>query len=131
MLNHQIQRKNPIHKNEEFQCEHCKKENPKAVGTCRNHCRFCLYSKHVDALTPGDRASECQSLMIPIRIEYDAKKGYQILHQCLRCQKKILNKAAADDDRDTLIKIMQNQNIEPIQSKTSKHHQKNFRSQRF
>ena len=106
-------RKNPIHINESFRCEHCGKENKKAEGTCRNHCAFCLYSKHVDAEVPGDRLSSCQSLMIPVRIEYDSKKGYQILHECLQCEKKILNKAAEDDNRENLIKIMQNQNIQP------------------
>ncbi|WP_419962425.1 RNHCP domain-containing protein [Psychrobacillus sp. BM2] len=28
----------------------------------RNHCPFCLFSKHLDNY-PGDRSSECQDLM--------------------------------------------------------------------
>ncbi len=113
-------RKNPIHINEEFLCGRCHKPNEKASGTCRNHCRFCLYSRHVDREIPGDRASTCQQLMFPVSIEFDRKKGYQILHQCLGCDKEILNRAAEDDDQNMLIRIMQNQNVLPPKQKNWK-----------
>ncbi|HIQ57626.1 TPA: RNHCP domain-containing protein, partial [Candidatus Gracilibacteria bacterium] len=39
--------------NEEFTCEWCGEINPPSKGTCRNHCRKCLCSKHVDEKFPG------------------------------------------------------------------------------
>ena len=39
---------------EEFICENCGKKVKKLGYTCRNHCPYCLHSKHVD-VNPGDR----------------------------------------------------------------------------
>ena len=33
---------------EEFICENCGKRVPKLGYSCRNHCPYCLHSKHVD-----------------------------------------------------------------------------------
>jgi len=33
--------------------------------TARDHCPYCLYSKHLD-IFPGDRKNECKGLMKPI-----------------------------------------------------------------
>ena len=41
-------------KDESFVCENCKKEVEVLNYTSRDHCPFCLYSKHVD-INPGDR----------------------------------------------------------------------------
>ena len=43
---------------EEFICENCGKKVPKLGYSCRNHCPYCLHSKHVD-INPGDRAENC------------------------------------------------------------------------
>ncbi|HVW67301.1 MAG TPA: RNHCP domain-containing protein [Candidatus Peribacteraceae bacterium] len=87
-----------IARQEPFICEHCGKavgdlEN----GSYRNHCPFCLWSKHVDKNGPGDRASECRGLMKPAGLDYDGKRGWMIVHECVACGKKIPNKAAPDD----------------------------------
>ncbi|USN58905.1 MAG: RNHCP domain-containing protein [Candidatus Peribacteria bacterium] len=85
--------------NESFVCEHCDKEVSKhPSGSARNHCPFCLYSKHLDDTSPGDRASRCQGLMEPIGMDTRKNKGTMIIHQCQKCQKKMLNKLAPDDD---------------------------------
>ena len=97
--------------NEEFDCLKCGKHNDKAPKSYRNHCRFCLYSLHLDAEVPGDRKSDCGMLMEPVFVDYKGNKGYQIIHQCLRCKKKIPNIAAPDDNMDEIIKIIQRQNI--------------------
>ena len=47
---------------EEFICEHCGKKVTKLEYSCRNHCPFCLYSKHLD-INPGDRAEKCHGLL--------------------------------------------------------------------
>jgi DNA-directed RNA polymerase subunit RPC12/RpoP len=61
--------------NTAFQCEHCG-ALIKALtnGSFRNHCPYCLYSKHMDN-KPGDRESMCQGLMAPIGLDYSGEKG--------------------------------------------------------
>lgn len=111
-----MERKNPISLNESFICEHCKEKTPPASQTCRNHCSNCLYSKHVDQDLPGDRESTCNGMMEPIAIISSGKKGQQILHECQRCGERKVNKLADDDNRDMVIKVMQRQNIEPLEN---------------
>ncbi len=88
-----------ISRQEPFTCGHCGAVvQPLEHGTCRNHCPRCLWSKHVDDQGPGDRASTCQGLMEPLGLDQDGKKGWVIIHRCTKCNKKIRNKAAPDDD---------------------------------
>ena len=71
--------------NTAFVCEHCGMPVlPVTNGSYRNHCPFCLYSKHTDNF-PGDRQCMCHGLMKPIGITYTEKKGMQIIHRCLFC----------------------------------------------
>jgi len=91
--------------NEGFKCRNCGEENPKAEKTCRNHCKKCLYSLHVDETTPGDRLSKCQELMKPISLELSGKKGYIIVHECLKCGKIMKNKTADDDNPDKITSL--------------------------
>lgn len=93
--------------NESFDCQKCGKAVPPHTGSCRNHCPFCLFSLHVDDKIPGDRMSECISLMIPTSVEYSGKKGYSILHECTVCGHKQKNRTAPDDDLDAIISLMQ------------------------
>ena len=97
--------------NNAFTCQNCGHTNPPAVKTCRNHCRQCLYSLHVDKDFPGDRQSNCLSLMEPLALDQNSKKGFIIVHQCLKCKKTIPNKVADDDQSETLIKITKRQNL--------------------
>ena len=92
-----------------FTCEHCGREVPPLTnGSYRNHCPFCLYSKHVDVL-PGDRMRECGGLMAPVRLQYKSGKGFQVVHRCLRCGKEQANRVAEDtiqpDDIEALIAL--------------------------
>ena len=66
---------------EEFICENCGKKVPKLGYSCRNHCPYCLHSKHLD-INPGDRAEECHGILEPIGLESNSKKGYVILFKC-------------------------------------------------
>jgi hypothetical protein len=59
----------------------------------------------VDQDVPGDRKSSCQGLMKPISLEYSGSKGYIILHECLKCKKRMKNKAAPDDNFQALIEL--------------------------
>lgn len=76
-----------------FHCAHCGKEVLPLGFTSRNHCPYCLYSLHVDN-HPGDRMNPCGGLMEPIRAYPDAKKGYVIVHRCLKCHEERQNRAA-------------------------------------
>lgn len=85
--------------NESFVCENCGKEVSKHPnGSARNHCPFCLYSKHLDRDFPWDRLSDCLWIMQPIGIDSKKNKGWMIEHKCKKCGKKILNKVASDDN---------------------------------
>ena len=95
---------------EEFIGENCGKKVKKLGYTCRNHCPYCLYSKHVD-INPGDRSEECHGLLEPIGIELSPKKGYVIVFKCKKCGKTRKNKAANDDNMDLIIKLSANKDI--------------------
>ena len=90
-----------------FICGHCGKEVEPLGYTSRNHCPFCLWSRHLDE-NPGDRASECKGLMEPVSAVPDAKKGYIIIHKCTECGAIRRNKAAheAKVQPDNLSKII-------------------------
>ena len=77
------ERLNPIHRDEGFSCEHCDSDVLPAGGTPRNHCPFCLWSKHVDRV-PGDRAESCGGLMKPLPWQ---REGGRITfrHRCSDC----------------------------------------------
>ncbi len=67
-------------------------------GHHRNHCPYCLYSRHVDAQVSGDRASRCGGLMEPIG-HFQRRNGeYVLTHRCLVCGAERFNRIAADDD---------------------------------
>ncbi len=94
-----------IPREESFICEHCSMYvEPLGKGTYRDHCPQCLYSKHVDRDGPGDRLSACKSLLKPVGIDQDGKKGFLILYQCEKCGKSSRNRAAGDDK---IIEFMQ------------------------
>lgn len=91
--------------NESFTCDFCKNIVEKHPdGSARNHCPFCLHSKHLDDIFPWDRASNCGGLMKPIGIDHKKNKWWMIRHQCTICGKIILNKIAPDDDYLSFIK---------------------------
>lgn len=75
----------------------CERDVPALTsGSYRNHCPYCLASRHVDVV-PGDRAEMCRGLMPAIGVEYSAKKGWVIIHHCTQCGAVRKNKAALDD----------------------------------
>ena len=91
---------------EKFICENCNKEVSKLNYSSRDHCPYCLYSKHVD-INPGDRSNECQGLLKPIDIE-KYKDTYKIIYQCEKCHQIHKNIIANDDSFDRILDIMKN-----------------------
>ena len=92
---------------EEFVCENCGKKIEKLGYSCRDHCNYCLCSKHVD-INPGDREANCHGLLEPIGVELNSKKGYVIIYKCNKCGMIKKNKAANDDNMDLIIKLTVN-----------------------
>ncbi len=88
---------------EEFVCENCNKEVSKLEYTARDHCPFCLYSKHVD-INPGDRLNNCRGMLKPIGIE-KFKNTFKIIYKCEKCNEFHKNIAANDDNMDIIIEI--------------------------
>jgi len=77
-----------------FTCSQCGRVVlPISNGSYRNHCPYCLYSRHVDK-QPGDRRESCGGLMEPVGLRYKPDKGYQVIHRCLRCGEKRANKVS-------------------------------------
>lgn len=91
--------------NEGFTCESCGKKIPPAQSTFRNHCPFCLTSKHVDAHIPGDRKSPCKGLMLAVAYEGTDPDKLDLIHKCEKCGKTIRNKIAPDDDIKSILRI--------------------------
>ena len=91
---------------EEFECENCGKKVDKANYTARDHCKYCLYSKHLD-INPGDRMNTCMGLMKPIGIE-KFKNSYKIIYSCEKCHKPHKNIMATDDNFDIIISLSKN-----------------------
>lgn len=90
-------------KDEEFICENCKKNVSKLNYTARDHCPYCLYSKHVD-IFPGDRSNMCKGLLEPIEIE-KFKDTFKIIYLCKKCQQVHKNIMAIDDNIDKIIEL--------------------------
>lgn len=95
---------------EEFICENCGKKVSKLGYTSRNHCPYCLHSKHVDK-NPGDREETCHGDLEPIGLELSSKKGYVIIFRCKKCGEIRKNKAAKDDNIDLIIELSKNEKI--------------------
>ncbi len=80
----------------------------------RNHCPFCLSSRHVDHSQAGDRRSACKGIMQPVgltakpgRNKYRSKTvgELMLIHRCTGCGKLSINRLAADDLVDRLMEI--------------------------
>lgn len=86
-----------------FTCEHCNKYVESLKYTSRDHCPYCLYSKHVD-INPGDRLNTCLGLLKPIGIE-KFKDTYKIIYKCEKCKEIHKNIIAIDDNMDLIINL--------------------------
>src|SRR5579872_2416490 len=92
---------------EVFKCRHCHRFvcPPASGGHHRNHCPYCLYSRHVDDRKPGDRMSTCGQSMEPIGSFQRRNGEYVIVHHCRGCDFERFNRIAADDDFDLVLAL--------------------------
>jgi hypothetical protein len=104
----------------DFQCAHCQAMVSSlhllSGFNNRNHCPYCLWSRHLDWFTAGDRLSACKASMKPIGLT--TKKGrnkYQrelrgelmLIHECSECKTLSINRIAADDDSEAVIAVFE------------------------
>lgn len=103
-----------------FRCCNCGRWVPfsEFMGTDhRNHCSFCLWSKHVDLKKAGDRKSKCQAEMKPIGLifKHEGVDKYGVLrqgelmliHECVNCGKISINRIAGDDNSEAILRIFE------------------------
>jgi hypothetical protein len=81
----------------------------------RNHCPYCMHSRHVDLEHAGDRLSACKAVMQPIgltvkhsrnRYGNEASGEMMLIHRCNGCGKLSINRIAADDLVEKLMEIV-------------------------
>ncbi len=108
-----------------FGCSHCSLWIPlnETMGTHnRNHCPSCLWSRHMDDRTPGDRKSECRANMKPIALTFkgESRDKYaemsgssanrlgelMLVHECVMDDQIRINRIAADDNPSALMAIL-------------------------
>lgn len=103
---------------EGFTCRHCGAYVPGASPLAgvqnRNHCPYCLWSRHLDGRTAGDRASGCRASMRPLGLtakrsanKYAAESDGELMvvHRCTVCAKVVANRIAADDSDAALLEV--------------------------
>ena len=104
--------------NRDFQCVHCRRSVSAdwlmAGVKNRNHCPYCMWSRHLDLYEAGDRLSACKMAMQPAALtlkKTNKKYGVtaagelMLVHLCTDCGKVSINRIAADDDLDTVLRI--------------------------
>jgi hypothetical protein len=97
--------------NADFTCKHCGRYVSARTAVSgvvnRNHCPYCLHSRHVDLFTPGDRLCACKGVMAPVGLTLKHSRdkyapGLQgelmLVHLCTDCGALSINRIAADDD---------------------------------
>lgn len=95
------------HERKPFRCGRCRLmvEPPPSGGRHRNHCPFCLTSRHVDRRRPGDRECDCRALMAPIGTTFRPDGEQLVVHRCNGCDAVRRCRVAADDDPAALLRL--------------------------
>lgn len=82
----------------------------------RNHCPYCLHSRHLDLFKPGDRLSACRDVMAPAGLTLKQRKDkfgqysrgeLMLVHQCSGCEGLSINRIAADDDPEVVMQVFE------------------------
>lgn len=106
--------------NIDFCCAHCQQHvsaDALLAGVYnRNHCPYCLWSRHMDWRKPGDRLAACKAQMRPVGLtvkrahnKYASKKSGELMliHLCTDCGKISINRIAADDDNESVMDVFE------------------------
>jgi CRISPR/Cas system CSM-associated protein Csm3 (group 7 of RAMP superfamily) len=103
-----------------FRCAHCQgyvyTESIISGVQNRNHCPYCLWSRHLDLYEAGDRLAACKAKMRPIGLTLkNVRKKYQtakhgelmLIHQCVDCGHVSINRIATDDAPETVFEVFE------------------------
>ncbi|MBG0788400.1 MAG: RNHCP domain-containing protein [Anaerolineaceae bacterium] len=106
--------------NADFTCKNCGRYVSARTAISgvvnRNHCPYCLHSRHVDLFEAGDRLCACKGVMAPVGLTVKRSRdkyarGLQgelmLVHRCETCGGLSINRIAADDDA---VKILESLN---------------------
>ena len=104
----------------DFRCAHCHRLVLAAHWLSgvnnRNHCPYCLWSCHLDLFAAGDRLSACKGRMKPIgltmkksrnKYRLEARGELMLIHECMDCASLSINRIAADDDSESILRVFQ------------------------
>jgi hypothetical protein len=102
----------------DFTCAHCgylvSAAHRLSGVNNRNHCPYCLWSRHLDLFAAGDRLSACKGRMKPIgltmkrsrnKYQLAARGELMLIHECTECGALSINRIAADDDSESILLI--------------------------
>jgi hypothetical protein len=106
--------------NSDFTCTHCRNFVPAGILSAgvhnRNHCPYCLWSRHLDLFQAGDRMAACKAPMQPVGLTLKRnRKKYasatigemMLVHKCSECEKISINRIAADDIPEAIIEVFE------------------------
>ncbi|MGB8980290.1 MAG: RNHCP domain-containing protein [Anaerolineales bacterium] len=104
----------------DFRCAHChalvSSAHLLSGVNNRNHCPYCLWSRHLDLYAAGDRLCACKAPMRTLgltmkngRNKYrrEARGELMLIHECVECQTLSINRIAADDDSAAVLAVFQ------------------------
>ena len=106
--------------NADFTCKNCgsfvSALNRVSSVVHRNHCPYCLHSRHLDLFKPGDRLSACKDIMVPVGLTLKRRKDkfsqyshgeLMLVHHCRGCKGLSINRIAADDDPEMVMQVFE------------------------
>ncbi|NTU86010.1 MAG: RNHCP domain-containing protein [Chloroflexales bacterium] len=116
---HTLRARSPLGE-QQFSCAHCQLpvvSAPAIAGVQnRNHCPYCLWSRHLDWREAGDRMASCRAPMEPVglttkrsRNKYAAERDGELMlvHRCTGCGKLAINRVAADDSAAEILALFE------------------------
>ena len=109
-----------IDTNTDFKCLNCRgyvssAEMLAGVGN-RNHCPYCLWSRHLDLFEAGDRLAACKAPMRPMGLTLKRSRNkyasavsgeLMLVHLCTECDRISINRIAADDVPEMIIEVFE------------------------
>ena len=106
--------------NADFKCQHCGAYVSAARALAgvanRNHCPYCLWSRHLDLFEAGDRLAACKAPMRPVGLTLkNSRNKYahigngelMLVHLCTDCERISINRIAADDVPQAIMEVFE------------------------
>ena len=116
--------------NADFQCQHCgayvSSSRALAGVANRNHCPYCLWSRHLDLFEAGDRLAACKAPMRPVGLALkNSRNKYarigsgelMLVHFCTDCERISINRIASDDIPQAIVEVFEASQMEPLKLK--------------